>query len=267
MGFFSKFERLSEKYIEGFFKTRFAENIQPAEIAKLLLREMRDNKSVSVSKTYAPNEYTVLLSKKDWETVEPVKVSLSHELQKYLRQKAFDKGYEMVGEIKVSFAPDESLSLGKISVKSSYSEELPFLAAVTEAAETVKEETIVAAKERFYGIRRDHFSEDTLARVKAGDGRPRAALVQKLGARDGKTFPVGTRGIIIGRRRTNDVALEDTNVSRVHASLDYVEGNYFITDLGSTNGTFVNGSRVNRKQLNESDQIRVGSTILEFRVV
>lgn len=272
MGFLTKLEKLSEKYIEGFFKSKFADHIQPAEIAKLLLREMRDSKSVSVAKTYVPNEYTVMLSSRDWAIVEPVAGSLASEMQRFLAEKARDKGYGMVGEVKVIFLPDESLTLGSIVVTSRFSEELPrsgeeTASAVATPPVPLAENTIIANRGEFYNRSAHQAVENTLTRLKAGDLVPKAMLVLKAGVREGAGYPLGIHGILIGRRRSNDIALEDSNVSRVHASVDYFAGEYFITDLGSTNGTFVNETRISKKKLAPGDLIRVGSTILEFRVV
>ncbi len=268
MGFLTKLEKLSEKYIEGFFKTRFANHIQPVDIAKLLLREMRDNKTVSVSKVYVPNEYTVFLGQEDWPTVDSVHLSLSKELQEFLKQKADDRKYEVVGEFRVYFLLAEDLPLGRILVKSAFSEELPPVDEQSNPAEPIPAEyTLVADRGRFYNQIQETPGEDTLTRVTASGQIPEAMLILKIGTREGMRFPLGKREVVIGRRRSGDICLEDTNVSRVHASVDYFEGSYFITDLGSTNGTFVNEVRVNKKKLAEGDLIRIGTTILEFKVV
>ncbi len=273
MGFFTRLEKLSEKYIEGFFKSKFAEHVQPAEIAKLLLREMRDRKTVSVAKVYVPNQYTVFLGNEDWKTIDSVQQTLSAELQEFLRQKAGDKGYETVGEIRVAFELDEKLHLGAISVESSFSEELPGESDGQEAAgdrgpePSPAEFTLIADRERFHNPDAAGLAQDTLTRLPLAVPAPKAMLVQKLGGKEGAKFPLGIRGVLVGRRRTNDICLDDKNVSRVHASIDYIGGSYYITDLGSTNGTFVNGVRVVRKKLAEGDLIRMGTTVLEFKVV
>jgi len=281
MGFFTKLEKLSEKYIEGFFKSKFGGHVQPAEIAKLLLREMRDNKTVSVSRIYVPNEYTVFLGKEDWKTIDPVHVSLSGELQEFLMQKAADRGYKMVGPPKVAFALDENLSLGTVALESGFSEALPGEAAPADAAQpespeligddpgtAVAEGTIIADREHFYSGAANPVTQDTLTGVSPRLVRkPRAILVQKLGEKDGIAFSLGEQSVVIGRKRSNDISLDDTNVSRVHAYLDFWEGDYYITDLGSTNGTFVNGTRISKKRLVEGDRITMGTTVLEFRVV
>jgi hypothetical protein len=271
MGFLTKLEKLSEKYIEGFFKNKFAAHIQSAEIAKLLLREMRDNKNVSVSKVYVPNEYTVLLSQADWETIDSVHHALSGELQEYLKAKAIDKGYEMVGEARVAFELGEDLPMGTVYVKTHFSEEIPRehqeeKENFPEPVQGVAQSTLIADKVQFYNSIPKLKTQGTLTRLDA-EPRPAAVLVVKIGTKDGLKYPLGKRGVIIGRRRTSDIRIEDTNVSRVHASIDCVGEDYFLTDLGSTNGTYVNGARINKKKLVAGDLVRIGTTILEFKVV
>lgn len=275
MGFFTRLEKLSEKYIEGFFKNKFASHIQSAEIAKLLLREMRDNKNVSVSKVYVPNEYTVLLSPIDWETIDAVHHSLSAELQDYLKIKATDKGYEMVGEVRVAFEQGEDLPMGSVYVKTHFSEEIPKEIPrenpererdLSDIRQNNVESTLIADRERFYNSEPALKTQVTITRLEA-EPRPAAVLVVKMGTKDGLKYPVSKRGIIIGRRRTSDIRIEDTNVSRVHASIDCVDDDYYLTDLGSTNGTYVNGVSIHKRKLVPGDLIRIGTTILEFRVV
>lgn len=271
MNFLAKLEKLSEKYIEGFFKKKFAVHIQPAEIAKLLLKEMRNNKNVSVSKVYVPNEYVVLLSQADWETIDSVHHSISEELQDYLKQKAADKGWKMVGAARVTFEQGEDLPMGTIYVKAHFSEVIPQERQeetdnLAESAGGLGQSTLIADKARFYNNMPDLKAQGTLTRLDAVL-RPTAVLVLKIGTKDGIKFPLGKRGIIIGRRRTSDIRIEDTNVSRIHASIECVGDEYFLTDLGSTNGTYVNGARINKKKLITGDVVRIGTTILEFKVV
>lgn len=269
MGFLTKLEKLSEKYIEGFFKNKFTAHIQPAEIAKHLLRAMRDSKNVSVSKVYVPNEYTVLLSQADWETIDSVQHSLSEELQEFVKNKAIDKGYEMVGAPRVSFEQSEDLLIGTVNIRTHFSEEIPpnQPAGEENLPEPVPgQNTLVVDKARFYHNLPQAKTQGTLTRLDAVP-RPTAVLVVKMGAKEGLKFPLGRRGVIIGRRRTCDIRLEDTNASRVHASIDSADADYFLTDLGSTNGTYVNGTRISKKKLAAGDLIRIGTTILEFKVV
>jgi hypothetical protein len=69
----------------------------------------------------------------------------------------------------------------------------------------------------------------------------------------------------IGRLEECDVVVRDPGASRRHAEIRREDGVFSITDLGSTNGTLVNGRQVQSERLEEGDRIRIGSTVIEFR--
>ena len=72
-------------------------------------------------------------------------------------------------------------------------------------------------------------------------------------------YPLGTGAIVVGRESFNDIVVYDPEVSRRHAQITFQEGRYIIEDLGSTNGTFVNGRRVNMPMpLHNGDVIEMG---------
>lgn len=77
-------------------------------------------------------------------------------------------------------------------------------------------------------------------------------------------FELGDRPITIGRSPEADVVVLDEKVSRVHCGIRLWDGEFFIKDLKSRNGTVVNGQRVEMIRLNPGDRIRVGSTAFLF---
>jgi hypothetical protein len=95
--------------------------------------------------------------------------------------------------------------------------------------------------------------------VRAGDG-PVGALVLP----DGNRIPVGEDPVTIGRLSECDVVLNDTKVSRRHAEVRRDGGEVVVVDLGSTNGTQVNGAGVRERRLTDGDQVTVGATTLRF---
>ena len=69
-------------------------------------------------------------------------------------------------------------------------------------------------------------------------------FVMRSGPTPGKIFPLEEPGIMIGRDNTSDLVINDAEISRKHARLIWQDGNYVIEDVGSTNGTFINGKRL-----------------------
>jgi signal transduction histidine kinase len=82
------------------------------------------------------------------------------------------------------------------------------------------------------------------------------------GSNKGASFRVEEPSFIIGRGRTNRVILTDRKVSAKHAQIECRDADYVIRDLGSTNGTFVNGQAVTETTLDEDDELRLGHTIV-----
>ncbi len=94
---------------------------------------------------------------------------------------------------------------------------------------------------------------------------PQFALRFISGKYQGGEFPLRmNREIIIGRSSDLDMVLVEDMVSRKHAKIETAEGAVFIQDLGSTNGTFVNGEKVTRSKLAEGDRILVGTSIIKM---
>lgn len=98
--------------------------------------------------------------------------------------------------------------------------------------------------------------------------RPRYALRFISGKYQGGEFPLRmNREIIIGRSSDLDMVLVEDMVSRKHAKISTTDGEVYIQDLGSTNGTFVNGEKVTRSRLQEGDRILVGTSIIKMVAV
>lgn len=252
LGIFSGLEGSLEKYIEGFFKDKFGGRVQPVEIAKKLAREMRDSRRVSISKIYVPNEYTVHLYPSDWENISTFASLLSKELQEYVKQKAEEKKYTLAGPPAVKFARDETLASGSIRVESGFSEAPP------EEEQPAAEEEPIEHTQRFLPVK-DCVRVDTAPLVY---GR----LQVDAGHDKGKIINLSAVSIVMGRREGCDIVLNDTSVSRRHARLELHRGQYTISDLGSTNGTRVNGVKITTKVLEPGDVVALGTTVCTFKV-
>jgi hypothetical protein len=91
-----------------------------------------------------------------------------------------------------------------------------------------------------------------------------AKLVIKFGGRVLKEIPLDKPLITIGRRADNDVVIDNLAVSRYHARVVEDSGAFFIEDIGSTNGTYLNDMRVAKQRLRAGDQIRIGKHVLVY---
>jgi len=93
---------------------------------------------------------------------------------------------------------------------------------------------------------------------------PGGAAVGSIFLDDGRRVEIGEQALSVGRMPECDVALSDSNVSRKHAEIRRQGAGFVVVDLGSTNGTRVNGAQVKQRLLNNGDEITVGSTRLRF---
>ncbi len=92
-----------------------------------------------------------------------------------------------------------------------------------------------------------------------------AYLIIKHGEDRGKDFKIVKEETTIGREQGNDIIIPNPTVSRFHAKIIRSEDRYFIEDLGSANGTLVNGIKVVKELLHDGDIIQLGDVVLVFK--
>jgi hypothetical protein len=109
-------------------------------------------------------------------------------------------------------------------------------------------------------------AQETVMEEEVVEGAP-AILVVKSGKRSGSTFPLRKKVINIGRESENEIVVDDNKVSRQHAKIKLEDDKFVIYDLASTNGTFVNNQKITSISLNDGDEIKIGDTILVFKIL
>jgi pSer/pThr/pTyr-binding forkhead associated (FHA) protein len=82
----------------------------------------------------------------------------------------------------------------------------------------------------------------------------------------GLELPLDRDWLVIGRGRGADLVIFEPTISRAHAAVGYREGGFFVQDLGSTNGTFLNGSRRERARVSDGDEIQMGRLLLRVKL-
>ena len=109
-------EHKIESLFEGVFGRAFRTHVQPVELARKLAKEMDDGKTVSVSRVYVPNEYTVYLAPDDRSQFEGYEASLVDELQQYLAEHARREQYALLSQPVVKFETDDDLDVGEFGI-------------------------------------------------------------------------------------------------------------------------------------------------------
>src|SRR6266513_2517332 len=117
MSILRNLEAKLEGLFEGAFSRTFKSKVQPVEIARKLAKEMQDNKTVSISRTYVPNQYLVYLSSQDREQFEGYEDGVLKELSDYLLEHARSEGLALVTRPTVEFRTDDRLTLGEFGIQ------------------------------------------------------------------------------------------------------------------------------------------------------
>lgn len=108
--------------------------------------------------------------------------------------------------------------------------------------------------------------DDERADACPSEGTQRLVLIVLSGVQVGQRFVLGRGRAMIGREAAADIVIEDEGVSREHAVVANRDGSCRVEDLGSTNGVFVNGERIEATTLEPGDRVGVGATTLELRL-
>jgi len=105
-----------------------------------------------------------------------------------------------------------------------------------------------------------------ILRAQSGAG-PQAQLTIESGPDAGNNHRAGDAALRVGRSPDNDLILRDPATSGHHARVERRGQQFWIVDLGSTNGTLVNGEPIQEKELNHGDRITIGQNALGFAIV
>jgi len=97
-------------------------------------------------------------------------------------------------------------------------------------------------------------------------GAQRARLRINSGFYEGLEWELDRASTVIGRGRNADLVLNEATISRAHALFGYEGVEAFVQDLGSTNGTLVNGAREHRRPLAHGDELRMGKLVIKVRL-
>ena len=240
MGLLDKVERGIEKAVRGVFSTGSRAQVEPVEIASRLRREV-DNRAITIAagRTLAPNVFDVLLSDDDFQRAQEWGTPLAEELCDVVINHVRSQGYTLQGPVRISFRRDEEHRAGRL---------------------------------------RDHLPDRKSLRLlppgpAAVHSMPAAptrqpARLQPVLDIDGQRYSLNAPSIVLGRSSDADILIDDTGVSRRHLEIRTGAGTAQAVDLGSTNGSYVNGHKVaGSSELTDGSTITMGRTKIIFRLL
>ena len=219
----ARFERALERIVEGSIAGVFRLQVQPAEIGRRLERAMLDGRVTSVGTSLAPNLYEVRLHPDDAAAFAGWDEALSREMEIWLAELAFTRGLSTVGPIQVRLVEDASVSRRSVRADGRF-------AGGAAPART--------------SLPPDRGLPGPLRLLPIAPGVPRAVLRSRM--------------VTVGRAEDNDLVLADPEVSRHHARLEPDGESWRAVDLGSTNGTWINGVRLNAATIAAGDEVAFG---------
>lgn len=225
MGVLDRFERGIERAVQGAFAKAFKSEVQPIELASALRREADTAAAVVArDRTLVPNVYLISLGPSDHGRIESWEDTLTDELVDAVELHGRQQRYAFVGPVSVRLEVDDELDTGVFRIRS--------------------------------------------ARVK-GTVVPAATAATATAARpvldvDGRRYQLTGARTVLGRGSEADIVIDDPGVSRQHAEIRVDGGSAVLRDLGSTNGTFVDGERAGTLPLVDGSTITVGRTRITF---
>jgi FhaA, N-terminal domain/FHA domain len=243
------FERLFERPSARLFRTR----MQPVQLQRRIERAMEAERLAASDRTLVPNRFIVRLNPVDLEGFADMEHSLAAELADEALVFARAHHYTLVDRPQVDLLADPTVERSDIRVDARFVDPIAGRSGAPRDADgaTSGDATADATHTLVFQVPRPSIPA---ARLRVHD--PSGGIRQ---------VEIWT-GLTIGRATDNDLVLRDERVSRHHGRIGGRRGTLMYSDLGSTNGSEVNGTRVTEVVLGAGDRIRLGGCVLEVEV-
>ena len=252
MGLLQKFEDSLDRVVNGAFAKAFKAEVQPVELAAALQRDVDDRASVlDRDRTVIPNVFHIELSDHDYTRLAVFKDALASELATLVTTYAGEQGYTLLGQVRVTMSQDDELETGIFRVRSEAKAEVTSKAGVVEAIAEPAHPAPATSSEP---------SSPPATEAPAAP-KPNAQPRLEVG---GQAYPLVRAITLLGRGTDADIRVEDPGVSRKHCEI-VVGTPALVRDLRSTNGTFVDGEKIDEVALEDGSVVKIGGTSLVYR--
>ena len=264
--------------------------IRPVEIGRRMLRAMDDAIDVDVKgRRVAPNAFRVTLATSDRAAHADHETAIISELIVAATGYAKDEGYHLMGDVTLSIDTDDALDTGQCTVtariqgtggaQAQAAAPAPAVVAEPPAPEPVPAPApapvpapIVEAAPEPVNVPEpaEELPPPVVTPAPEPINLPDTQLIAigAVIAPDGTRRPLSQSTCTIGRATENSITVPDAQASRRHAEIRFENGRHVIADLGSTNGTSVNGERLAAPRvLAHGDQIAIGTITLRYETI
>jgi hypothetical protein len=256
MSALEQFEDFVERTLEGSISRLFRSPIQPVEIERRLVRVLETHQTVSGGVTYVPNRYRVLLHPDDYKIVEPKRALWERTVADFIVGLCQERGYTLLSRPVVTITANPETPRRSIGVNASLN------SGTTGGLEAIEDAPLQPTAAM------PIVRSGAPAAPRPGTGAaPIVCLRMLSGDMAGTELRLAQPLITVGRELDNDVVIEDSRVSRHHAQLFSQHGGYVLRDLGSTNGTFINGQPIESGVLAANDRLSFGGAEVHFTLL
>ena len=289
MGLFDRLEAGIERAVQGTFARHLRSSVHPVEIASNIRRAMDDRAVTSSGRAIVPNQFVIELSPGDYDRLAPDLQNVEMDLVAAAEEHCDGQRYQPAGPIDIIFEEHDDLETGVFRLRPSKASR-PRATGMTGQHRAVRPSDHGDSPRDLGPSSPAAGAAAGVAAGAAGAAAARAAAPQAPQPEDppappprrrvnpadrpwldvdGERYPLMGAMTILGRDDSADIILDDPGISRRHSELRVTtDGPRFVTtirDLGSTNGTYVNGERVTTTHLEDGDRITVGRTSITFR--
>jgi hypothetical protein len=268
------FERLFERPSARLFRAR----LQPLQLQRRIERAMEAERLATADRTLVPNRFVVHLNPADLEGFGDMTGSLATELADGALVFARARRYTLVDRPRVALIADAAVMRADIRVDARFADPIAGTdrAGIDPGPSAVPAGATPATLSGLRGAGGAHprsaeggnlaVQGDTMVFTVPRPSAPAARL--RVIPRDGgeQVHEFDGSGLTIGRSADNDLVIADSRVSRHHARITGRRGTLVYADLGSTNGSRVNGVQVGELVLGAGDRIEVGDTVIVIEV-
>lgn len=278
VGLLDTLERGIERAVRGAFSGRGG-SLGPVEIATAVRRHMdRESFTMSQGRSFVPNIYRIRLSAEDFAEARRYGVALAEELCEEIIRHADSQGYTLLGPVKATFVKNLDLKRGQLGIESQTDQDADDAGQEPDAGAVGGSRPAPpapAAPQPAQPAQPAHPAQpapspqEDLAPTMAQPavGAPAVVGVLEL---DGRQHRLTEASTVIGRSSGADITVEDTGVSRRHAEVMVEGARHVVRDLGSTNGTYVDGTLLqgagSSTELADGALISLGGARLRFRL-